>query len=149
MGERIPRAGPPASRGKSGILKLFVGPAPELLADLTMMIEVCMIARARAKSWIVKSQESDSNLTSPIAQRGLKGYTTIYPQQPDELAEVLPPPVGETLTFICVILVGSSKLAQEWLRENVMCSMATSLSDLAVLRGFDSQIGSAWKRFRY
>ena len=96
--------------------KLYVGPIPEELSDLTM-IEECMVARARAKSWIVKLQERDSDAASPTSQRGLRGHTIIYPQQPDRLAEVLPPPVGETLTFICVIFVGSSKLTNEWLRE--------------------------------
>jgi hypothetical protein len=96
--------------------RIYVGPVPEELHDLTM-IEECMIARARAKSWIVKLQEQDSDAASPSAQRGLKGHTIIYPQQPDGLTEVLPPPVDETLTFICVIFVGSSKLTKSWLRE--------------------------------
>jgi hypothetical protein len=96
--------------------KLYTGPVPDELKDLTM-IEECMISRARAKSWIVKLQEQDSDSVSPTAQRGLKGHTIIYPQQPDKLAEILPPTVSETLTFICVIFVGSSKLTKEWLRE--------------------------------
>lgn len=96
--------------------KMYVGPVPQELSDLTM-IEESMIARARAKSWIVKLQEQDSVSSSPTAQRGLKGHTIIYPQQPDELASILPRPVTETLTFICVIFVGSSTPTKEWLRE--------------------------------
>jgi hypothetical protein len=98
--------------------KMYVGPVPEELRDLTM-IEECVIARARAKSWIVKLQEQNADSASPASQRGLKGHTIIYPQQPDKLMNILPLPVDETLTFICVIFVGSSKLTKEWLREKV------------------------------
>jgi hypothetical protein len=96
--------------------RLYCGLVPNELKDLTM-IEETMVARARSKSWIVKLQEQGTELTSPMAQRGLKGHTIIYPQQPDRLAEVLPPSVEETLTYICVIFVGSSKLTPEWLRD--------------------------------
>ena len=96
--------------------KMYVGPVPQELSDLTM-IEESMIARARAKSWIVKLQEHDSVSSSPTAQRGVKGHTIIYPQQPGELASILPRPVAETLTFICVIFVGSTTLTKAWLRE--------------------------------
>lgn len=85
---------------------MYLGPIPDELRDLTM-VEECMIARARAKSWIVKLQEGESDLASPTSQRGLKGHTIIYPQQPDKLATVLPPTVDEALTFICVVFVGS------------------------------------------
>ena len=96
--------------------RMYLGQVPEPLRDLTM-VEESMIARARAKSWIVKLQEQDSDSASPTSQRGLRGHTIIFPQQPDRLASILPPPVGETLTFICVIFVGSSNLTKEWLRE--------------------------------
>jgi len=42
--------------------RLYLGPVPEELRDLTM-VEECMIARARAKSWIVKLQETDTEST--------------------------------------------------------------------------------------
>lgn len=96
--------------------KLYVGPVPDELHDLSM-VEECMIARARAKSWIVKLQENDADSALPTVQRGLKGHTIIYPQQPDTLATMLPAPVGDTITFICIIFVGNSKLTKEWLRE--------------------------------
>ena len=96
--------------------RLYVGPVPEELKDLTM-VEESMIARARAKSWIVKLQELEANNAAPTAQRGLKGHSIIYPQQPDHVASVLPPAVDETLAYICVIFVGSSALTSTWLRE--------------------------------
>lgn len=95
--------------------RLYVGPVPDELSDLTM-VEECMIAHARAKSWIVKLQETETDSTSPTAQCGLKGHTIIYPQQPDKLTTVLPPAVDESLTFICIIFVGNSMLTKEWLR---------------------------------
>ena len=95
--------------------RLYVGPIPDELSDLTMVKE-CMIARARAKSWIVKLQETETDSASPTAQRGLKGHTIIYPQQPDKLTTVLPPAIDESLTFICIIFVGNSTLTKEWLR---------------------------------
>jgi hypothetical protein len=45
--------------------RLYVGPMPEELSDLTM-VEESMIARARAKSWIMKLQEGDSESAPPI-----------------------------------------------------------------------------------
>ena len=95
--------------------RLYLGPVPPELGGLTM-VEECMIARARAKSWIVKLQETDTDSTTPTAQRALKGHTIIYPQQPDKLVSVLPQPIDETLTFICIVFVGSSTLTKEWLR---------------------------------
>ena len=96
--------------------RLYTGPVPAELEDLTM-VEECMIARARAKSWIVKLQEQETDSASPTAQRGLKGHSIIYPQQPDQVASVLPPAVDETLAYICVIFVGSSAPTSAWLRD--------------------------------
>jgi hypothetical protein len=96
--------------------RLYSGPVPNELKDLTM-IEESMIARARSKSWIVKLQEQESDSVSPTAQRGLRGHTIIYPQSPDQLTNVLPPSIEDTLSYVCVIFVGSSKLTPEWLKE--------------------------------
>lgn len=95
--------------------RLYLGPVPQELSDLTM-VEESLIARARAKSWVVKLQETEAEAASPNAQRGLKGHTIIYPQEPGKLATILPPPIEETLTYICIIFVGSSTLTKEWLR---------------------------------
>ena len=94
--------------------KLYVGPVPDKLHDLTM-VEECMIARACAKSWIVKLQENDTDSALPTIQHCLKGHTIIYLQQPDTLATMLPAPVRNTITFICIIFVGNLKLTKEWL----------------------------------
>lgn len=96
--------------------RLYAGPVPEELWDLTTVAE-CMIVCARAKSWIVKLQEQVADTAAPTAQRGLKGHSIIYPQQPDQVANVLPPAIEETLAFTCVIFVGSSALTSAWLKE--------------------------------
>jgi hypothetical protein len=93
------------------------------------MVEESMIARARAKTYIITLQEKDTETRSPIAQRALKGHPIIYPRMPERLAEVLPPPVDETLAFICVIFVGSRKMTKEWLQEKAK-------STYGRLRGF-------------
>ena len=67
----------------------------------------------------MKLQEQDSDLVSPTAQHGLKRHTIIYPQQPNKLAGVLPPAIGEALTFICVVFVGELALTKGWLQEKV------------------------------
>ena len=95
--------------------RLYLGPVPEELSGLTM-VEESLIAQARAKAWIVKLQETQGGTASPTAQRGLKGNTIVYPQQPGKLATVLPPPIDEILTYICIIFVGSSEISKEWLR---------------------------------
>ncbi len=41
----------------------------------------------------------------------------MYPQKPEELRDVFPPPISEVVTPMCVVFVGSSKPSPEWLRE--------------------------------
>ncbi|KJA16536.1 hypothetical protein HYPSUDRAFT_147607, partial [Hypholoma sublateritium FD-334 SS-4] len=84
-----------------------------------------MIARCRAKSWIVQLNFDDKDdrnearqpVSLPSTQRGLKGHVIIHPQDPTPLLELLPPSVEDTCTPICVILVGSKIPSKEWLRE--------------------------------
>ena len=95
--------------------QLYVGPIPKELSELTM-VEESLIVHARAKSWIVKLHETESGKTLPTAQRTLKGHTIIYPQEPEKLSTVLPPPVEDAVTFICVVFVGSTRVTSEWLR---------------------------------
>lgn len=46
----------------------------------------------------------------------MKGHIIIYPQQPSEIANLLPPSKQEILTPVCVLFVGSTPPA-EWLDE--------------------------------
>ena len=75
-----------------------------------------MIARCRAKSWVVQLQAKSDTTCLPNSQRGLKGHTIVYPQQPQGLIRNLPPSVPDICTPICIIFVGSHKPSHEWLK---------------------------------
>ncbi|KAJ7939638.1 hypothetical protein B0H13DRAFT_1458800, partial [Mycena leptocephala] len=75
-----------------------------------------MIARCRAKCWIIQLKEED-DYSTPITQRGVRGHVIVYPQRPSDIAKVLPPSIEEVVTPICVIFVGSSPPTQEWLQK--------------------------------
>jgi hypothetical protein len=94
---------------------MFLGDIPSELKDLTI-VEEAMIAMCRAKSWVVQLQTKNDSTCLPNSQRGLKGHTIVYPQQPQGLARILPPSVEDVCTPICVIFVGSHKPSHEWLK---------------------------------
>ncbi|KAJ7125919.1 hypothetical protein C8R44DRAFT_593527, partial [Mycena epipterygia] len=75
-----------------------------------------MIARCRAKCWIIQSKEED-DYSTPITQRGVRGHVIVYPQRPSAIAKVLPPSIEEIITPICVIFVGSKPPTTEWLQK--------------------------------
>ncbi|KAH7917508.1 hypothetical protein BV22DRAFT_1108556 [Leucogyrophana mollusca] len=77
-----------------------------------------MIARCRAKSWIIQLREETNNAMLPNVQRGMKGHIIVYPQQPSDLAKMLPPSLEDVVTPICVLFVGSSPPTAEWLRNS-------------------------------
>ena len=55
----------------------FLGPIPDELKDLTV-IEEAMIARCRAKCWIVQLKEENPTIVAPDSQRAFKGHIIIY-----------------------------------------------------------------------
>ncbi|KAJ6525417.1 hypothetical protein B0H19DRAFT_872566, partial [Mycena capillaripes] len=75
-----------------------------------------MIARCRAKCWIIQLKEED-DYSTPITQRGVRGHVIVYPQRPSAIAKVLPPSIDEVITPICVIFVGSNPPSKEWLQK--------------------------------
>ncbi|KAJ7739225.1 hypothetical protein DFH07DRAFT_681047, partial [Mycena maculata] len=77
-----------------------------------------MIARCRSKCWIIQLQEENHDLLLASTQRGVKGHVIIYPQQPSQIANVLPPSIEEITSPVCVLFVGSSPPSPEWLREH-------------------------------
>jgi hypothetical protein len=93
----------------------YLGPVPDVLKDLTV-IEEAMIARCRAKSWIVQLDAKNDDICSstPDVQRGVKGHVIIYPQRPSEIAQILPPLLEDILTPVCVLFVGSSPPTPQW-----------------------------------
>lgn len=94
----------------------YLGEVPEQLRDLTV-VEEAMIARCRAKCWVVQLREEDRELSMPDTQRGMKGHVIIYPQRPSELANVLPSSLEDYTTFMCVIFIGSKPPTDEWLQQ--------------------------------
>ena len=96
---------------------MVLGDIPAQLKYLTI-VEEAMIARCRAKCWIIQLKEDNAEFgSSPNAQRAVKGHVIIYPQRPSAIASILPPPIDEISTPICVIFVGSSPPTDEWLHE--------------------------------
>ena len=94
----------------------YLGPVPPELSDLTP-IEEAMIARCRAKCWIVQLKEESSTIIMPETQRGVRGHIIIYPQRPSGIAKILPPSINDLLTPICVLFVGANPPTLEWLHE--------------------------------
>jgi len=76
-----------------------------------------MIARCRAKCWIVQLKEESSTIIMPETQRGVHGHIIIYPQRPSEIAKILPPSINDLLTPICVLFVGANPPTLEWLHK--------------------------------
>ena len=95
---------------------MVLGEIPNELKDLTV-VEEAMIAKCRAKCWVIQLKEENSGILVPNSQRGIKGHIIIYPQKPSAIASILPPPLEEVSTPICVIFVGSSPPSKEWLQK--------------------------------
>ncbi|KAJ7933320.1 hypothetical protein B0H13DRAFT_2306998 [Mycena leptocephala] len=89
--------------------------APEL-KDLTV-VEEAMIARCRAKCWIIQLRDDGGESSIPTTQRGVRGHIIIHPQKPSTIAKVLPLPIADIITPICVVFVGSKPPTMEWLKE--------------------------------
>jgi hypothetical protein len=94
----------------------YLGPVPPELKDLTVVEEV-MIAWCRAKCWIIQFRDDGGESSIPITQRGVRSHIIIYPQKPSAIAKVLPLPIADIITPICVVFVGSKIPAAEWLKE--------------------------------
>lgn len=94
---------------------MVLGEVPQELSDLTP-VEESLIARCRAKSWIVHLRNCDVN--DSVSQRGMKGHIIVYPQHPEGVRKVLPPSPDELSSYICVVFVGPVKPSHEWLNEH-------------------------------
>ncbi|KAG1727363.1 uncharacterized protein EDB91DRAFT_1006674, partial [Suillus paluster] len=75
-----------------------------------------MIAMCRAKCFILHLCEETDNI--PNAQRGLKGNIIIFPQRTSSVLDMLPPPMEDVVTPICILFVGSRPLTVEWMRQH-------------------------------
>ncbi|KAJ7506421.1 hypothetical protein B0H11DRAFT_1903795 [Mycena galericulata] len=83
----------------------YLGPVTNELKNLTF-VEEAMIARCRAKCWIIQLKD-EGDYSTPITQRGVCG-PVVYPQKLSAIAKILPPSLEEVITPICVILVLSA-----------------------------------------
>ncbi|KAG1841197.1 hypothetical protein C8R48DRAFT_620406 [Suillus tomentosus] len=75
-----------------------------------------MIAKCRAKCFILHLREESESI--PNAQRGLKGNIIVFPQRTSPILDMLPPPMQDVVTPICVLFVGSSPPTPDWLRQH-------------------------------
>ena len=79
----------------------WIGDIPALLQGLSFLEEQC-IAQACATRYTVKLEKG------PTGQYASHGNVYIFPQEPQALADVLPPPINVFYDEIAVILVSSS-----------------------------------------
>lgn len=93
---------------------LLIGEVPECLKGLNLVEESCIGLR-KGKCYIIRLNGDSNVLNSPISQRGLRGHVIIYPKKLGCMANVLPPPMEDVVTPICVVFVGSSQPTKEWL----------------------------------
>ena len=94
-----------------------MGNIPDELSDLTI-IEQSVIARCRAKCYIVKLKEEGTQLELPTSQCGFRGHIIVYPQDPSAIMQKLPPAMDEIIAPICVLFVGSKVPDEQWLKEH-------------------------------
>ncbi|KAG2110212.1 uncharacterized protein F5147DRAFT_574833 [Suillus discolor] len=76
-----------------------------------------MIARCRAKCWIIQLKEENQDLQLSTNQCGIKGHIIVYPQHPEGIANILPLSVDDIIMLICIIFVGSCPPTRAWLEE--------------------------------
>lgn len=95
---------------------IYLGDIPDGLKDLTV-VEEAMIAQCRAKCWVIQLKEDNQDLALPHSKHGMKSHIIVYPQQPSDIATVLPPSVEEMNAPICVVFVESSPPSDEWIQE--------------------------------
>ena len=113
---------------------MYLGDVPPELSGLSV-VEEAMIARCRAKSWIVHLQETESTVGClPNSQRGMCGHIIVYPQEPERAMNILPPSIDDVVTPIYVIFVGSSMPSKEWLRKHARPLIVRKEKVFAVLR---------------
>lgn len=92
---------------------MYIGVILDVLRDLTV-VEEAMIVRCRAKSCIIQLRESvDGAVVN--AQCVLRGHIIVFPQQPEYVMDLLPPPLEDIAAYICILFVGSRPPSQEWM----------------------------------
>ncbi|KAF8328581.1 uncharacterized protein EI90DRAFT_2846832, partial [Cantharellus anzutake] len=87
-----------------------------------------LIARCHAKTWIIHLHDDSAtnsratgaafSSSNPTSQRALRGHVIVFPAKPEALSRFLPPPLGEVVTAMCVVFVGSTMPTKDWLMKN-------------------------------
>jgi hypothetical protein len=93
-----------------------IGTVPTELNDLTL-VEELIVARCRAKLCVIKLQDHRGDVELPTVQRGIKGHVIVFPQHPETVSNVMPAPLSDIVTPICVVFCGSNKPSLQWLKE--------------------------------
>ena len=108
------------SRGKLPRFALanlnVIGPVPPELQSLTL-VEELIISRCRAKMCVVKLQDHNDDVELPTVQRGMKGHIIVFPQHPENISNVMPAPIHDIISPICVLLCSSTVPTPQWLKE--------------------------------
>jgi len=93
-----------------------IGDVPPELQSLTL-VEELIISRCRAKMCIIKLQDHNDDVDLPTVQRGVKGHVIVFPQRPESLPDIMPPPIGDIISPICILFCGSTVPTPQWLKE--------------------------------
>lgn len=93
-----------------------IGPVPPELQSLTL-VEELIISRCRAKMCVVKLQDHNDDVDLPTVQRGMKGHIIVFPQHPENLPTIMPAPLHDIISPICILLCSSTVPTPQWLKE--------------------------------
>lgn len=93
---------------------LNLGEIPDELRGLSA-VEESMVALCRSRCIMVQLQ---SVRGAGNSQRGYKGHTIFHQQDTGKMATLLPPPIEDILTPICVLFIGSTKPSVKWIRDH-------------------------------
>lgn len=106
------------ARGKIPPLSLanhnVIGKLPPELSDL-MPVKEAMVSKSRVKAWIIQLWECSDGETLANSQCRMKAHIIVFPQEPEQFQTVLPPPLANVSTPICVVFIGSKPPTAQYL----------------------------------
>ena len=85
-------------------------------AMIVLSCGMCMILQLREKNDGTHSQKANL-ISAPNMQKSMHGHTIIFPQQPQTIANILPPSIKDIVVPICVVFIGDKPPSQKWLLE--------------------------------
>ncbi|KAJ6537989.1 hypothetical protein B0H19DRAFT_962042, partial [Mycena capillaripes] len=93
----------------------YLGQVPLELQELAVTEET-MIARCRAKCWIIQLKE-ENDYSIPVTTRSARSCNCVPAETVCHFAKVLPLSIDEVITPVCVLFVASHPPTSEWLRK--------------------------------